>query len=44
MPVVLASNLGENSVDFGADGVVAALPVVIVFALVQRMSSGAVKR
>ncbi|MEV1000117.1 hypothetical protein [Nonomuraea sp. NPDC050202] len=46
MPVGLAYNLGENSVDLGA--LPAALPVVIVFAfiqryLVQRMSAGAVK-
>ncbi|MEV0620514.1 carbohydrate ABC transporter permease [Nonomuraea sp. NPDC050404] len=51
VPVGLAYNLGENSVDFGAlaaGGVVAALPVVIVFAFIQRylvqgMSAGAVK-
>jgi multiple sugar transport system permease protein len=49
--VGLAYNLGENSVDFGAlaaGGVVAALPVVVVFAFIQRylvqgMSAGAVK-
>ncbi|TYB54359.1 carbohydrate ABC transporter permease [Nonomuraea sp. PA05] len=51
VPVGLAYNLGENSVDFGAlaaGGVVAALPVVLVFAFIQRylvqgMSAGAVK-
>ncbi|MFC5825112.1 carbohydrate ABC transporter permease [Nonomuraea insulae] len=51
VPVGLAYNLGENSADFGAlaaGGVVAALPVVIVFAFIQRylvqgMSAGAVK-
>ncbi|MGP3912889.1 carbohydrate ABC transporter permease [Nonomuraea sp. 10N515B] len=51
VPVGLAYNLGENSVDFGAlaaGGVVAALPVVIVFGFIQRflvqgMSAGAVK-
>ncbi|MGP3966048.1 carbohydrate ABC transporter permease, partial [Nonomuraea sp. 3N208] len=51
VPVGLAYNLGENSVDFGAlaaGGVVAALPVVIVFAFIQRylvqgLSAGAVK-
>ncbi|WP_433428322.1 carbohydrate ABC transporter permease [Nonomuraea sp. CA-141351] len=51
VPVGLAYNLGENSVDLGAlaaGGVVAALPVVIVFAFIQRylvqgLSAGAVK-
>ncbi|MGA6164935.1 carbohydrate ABC transporter permease [Amycolatopsis magusensis] len=51
VPVGLAFTLGEFSVDFGAlaaGGVVAALPVVLVFAVVQRylvqgLSAGAVK-
>ncbi|GLW08507.1 transporter [Microtetraspora sp. NBRC 13810] len=51
VPVGLAYTLGEFSVDFGAlaaGGVVAALPVVLVFAVIQRylvqgMSAGAVK-
>ncbi|MEQ4724771.1 carbohydrate ABC transporter permease [Nonomuraea sp. B19D2] len=51
VPVGLAYNLGENSVDLGAlaaGGVIAALPVVIVFAFIQRylvqgLSAGAVK-
>lgn len=51
IPVGLAYTLGEFSVDFGAlaaGGVVAALPVVLVFAVIQRylvqgMSAGAVK-
>ncbi|MGV9600017.1 carbohydrate ABC transporter permease [Streptosporangium sandarakinum] len=51
VPVGLAYSLGEFSVDFGAlaaGGVVAAVPVVLVFAVIQRylvqgMSAGAVK-
>lgn len=51
IPVGLAFTLGEFSVDFGAlaaGGVVAAVPVVLVFAVVQRylvqgLSAGAVK-
>lgn len=51
IPVGLAFTLGEFSVDFGAlaaGGVVAAIPVVLVFAVVQRylvqgLSAGAVK-
>lgn len=51
VPVGLSYMLGEFSVDFGslaAGGVLAAIPVVLVFAVVQRflvqgMSSGAVK-
>jgi multiple sugar transport system permease protein len=51
VPVGLATTMGENTVDFGAlaaGGVVAAVPVVLVFAVVQRflvqgMSAGAVK-
>jgi multiple sugar transport system permease protein len=51
IPVGLAFTLGEFSVDFGAlaaGGVVAALPVVLVFAVIQRylvqgLSAGAVK-
>ncbi|ACZ84493.1 carbohydrate ABC transporter permease [Streptosporangium roseum] len=51
VPVGLAYTLGEFSVDFGAlaaGGVVAAVPVVLVFAVIQRylvqgMSAGAVK-
>lgn len=51
VPVGLAYTLGEFSVDFGAlaaGGVVAALPVVAVFAVIQRylvqgMTAGAVK-
>ncbi|QFU92158.1 carbohydrate ABC transporter permease [Amycolatopsis sp. YIM 10] len=51
VPVGLAFTLGEFSVDFGAlaaGGVVAALPVVLVFAVIQRylvqgLSAGAVK-
>ncbi|WP_436760445.1 hypothetical protein [Streptosporangium sp. V21-05] len=51
VPVGLAYTLGEFSVDFGAlaaGGVVAAVPVVLVFTVVQRylvqgMSAGAVK-
>lgn len=51
VPVGLAYTLGEFSVDFGAlaaGGVVAAVPVVLVFAVIQRylvqgLSAGAVK-
>lgn len=51
IPVGLAFTLGEFSVDFGAlaaGGVVAAVPVVLVFAVIQRylvqgLSAGAVK-
>ena len=51
IPVGLAFTLGEFSVDFGAlaaGGVVAAIPVVLVFAVIQRylvqgLSAGAVK-
>ncbi len=51
IPVGLAFTLGEFSVDFGAlaaGGVVAAVPVVLVFAIIQRylvqgLSAGAVK-
>ncbi|GIH24249.1 transporter [Acrocarpospora phusangensis] len=51
LPVGLAFTIGEFSVDFGAlaaGGVVAAVPVVLVFAVIQRylvqgMSAGAVK-
>jgi multiple sugar transport system permease protein len=51
LPVGLSYNLGDNSVDFGAlaaGGVIAAVPVVLVFAVVQRfmvrgLSAGAVK-
>ena len=51
VPVGLSYTLGEFSVDFGAlaaGGVVAAVPVVLVFAFIQRylvqgMSAGAVK-
>ncbi|NYI03199.1 carbohydrate ABC transporter permease [Allostreptomyces psammosilenae] len=51
IPVGLSYTLGEYSVDFGAlaaGGVVAALPVVAIFAVIQRylvrgMSAGAVK-
>ncbi|WP_034264001.1 carbohydrate ABC transporter permease [Actinospica robiniae] len=51
IPVGLSSTIGENTVDFGAlaaGGVVAAVPVVLVFAVVQRflvqgLSAGAVK-
>ena len=51
VPVGLQTTIGENTVDFGAlaaGGVVAAVPVVLVFAVVQKylvqgMSAGAVK-
>jgi multiple sugar transport system permease protein len=51
LPVGLSSTIGEYSADYGAlaaGGVVAAIPVVIVFAIVQRflvqgVSAGAVK-
>ncbi len=51
VPVGLQTTIGENTVDFGAlaaGGVVAAVPVVLVFAFVQKylvqgMSAGAVK-
>lgn len=51
IPVGLSSTIGENTVDFGAlaaGGVVAAVPVVLVFAVVQRflvqgLAAGAVK-
>lgn len=51
LPVGLSYNLGDNAVDFGAlaaGGVIAAVPVVLVFAVVQRfmvrgLSAGAVK-
>ncbi|AXI81665.1 carbohydrate ABC transporter permease [Peterkaempfera bronchialis] len=51
VPVGLSTTMGENTVDFGAlaaGGVVAAVPVVLVFAVVQRylvqgLSAGAVK-
>jgi len=51
LPVGLNSTIGEYSADYGAlaaGGIVAAIPVVIVFAIVQRflvqgVSAGAVK-
>jgi multiple sugar transport system permease protein len=51
LPVGLSYNLGDNAVDFGAlaaGGMIAAVPVVLVFAVVQRflirgLSAGAVK-
>ena len=51
IPVGLSYTLGEFSVDFGAlaaGGVIAAVPVVVVFAIIQRylvtgLSTGAVK-